>query len=447
MNISDLYSLFKLHPKITTDSRNCPFGSIFFALKGASFDGNKFASQAIAKGCAFAIIDNPEYLLDSRTILFDDALRALQDLAKMHRKAMRTTVIAITGTNGKTTTKELIAAVLSTTYRTLYTQGNLNNHIGVPLTLLQLTREHEFAVIEMGASHPGDIRDLATIVAPDYGIITNIGQAHLEGFGSLEGVLRAKAELYDYIRRSKGKVFINQNDRALRSICTHLQKITYGYAHKEAPLVGGVLVSSEPYLSFKWKHRVKEFSEYRNQKFYLANTHLVGDYNMMNALAAIAVGMYFDVPPATINDAIETYQPSNNRSQLLRTKHNVLVIDAYNANPSSMRVAINNFNVSCGHPKALILGDMLELGDQSPTLHYEILQLVATGQFERVMLVGEKFGAAAGQFGSSAVGTGHKCFATVEELNEYISLHPIQSYNILIKGSHGMQLEKVIERL
>jgi UDP-N-acetylmuramoyl-tripeptide--D-alanyl-D-alanine ligase len=432
MKIADLYSLFKTHPEVTTDSRHCPTGSIFFALRGDSFNGNRFAAQALANGCSYAVIDEAEYLLDHRTLLFDDALRALQGIAMLHRKAMKATVIGITGTNGKTTTKELMAAVLSTKYRTLYTQGNLNNHIGVPLTLLQLRYSHEFAVIEMGASHPGDIRDLAMIADPDYGIVTNVGRAHLEGFGSFEGVVRAKTEMYEYILRKRGRVFINQDDRTLLSVSKSLKKIPYGYISRKDPLVGGVLTGSDPYVSLRWKHRERgEFN---------IKTHLVGDYNLMNALAAIAAGTYFDISPEEINGAIESYRPSNNRSQLLHTRYNLLVIDAYNANPSSMRAAIENFIISTSYPKALILGDMLELGEQSAALHAEILQLVGTGKVESVLLCGSRFGLA-------AAGKGYRCFADVEELKDYLDLHPLQGYNILVKGSHGMHLETIMEKL
>ena len=454
MLISELYTLYKQHPVITTDSRVCPSGSIFFALKGESFDGNAFAGKALQEGCAYAVIDNDSYCTDDRMIVVDNVLSTLQQLACMHRKTLGIPVIGITGTNGKTTTKELTAAVLSKKYNTLYTQGNLNNHIGVPLTLLRLTHKHNIAVIEMGANHPGEIRDLANISMPDYGLITNVGYAHLEGFGSFEGVVSTKGELYDFLRKTEGEIFINIDNEHLTGIAGGLEQITYGVANTNAltPFISGKVLNRHPFLSFEWRQRGKSAQ-------YSVETHLVGDYNLCNVLAAITIGVYFDVAPEQINDAIANYEPSNNRSQLMKTANNTLIIDAYNANPSSMRVALENFasspeappeNISNMHtgnppakpsitsPKAVILGDMLELGEKSPELHDDIVKLAETLGIENILLCGKQF---------SAVGKRHKCFPSVEALDGYLNENPLRGYNILIKGSHGIHLEKIIKTL
>ena len=325
MSIIDLYDLFIHNPQITTDSRNCPKGSIFFALKGDKFDGNQYAGKALASGCVYAVIDNPDYYIGERTILVDNVLKTLQQLAHHHRKVLGLPIIGITGTNGKTTTKELLAAVLSTKFNLLYTEGNFNNHIGVPLTLLRLTHDHEMAVIEMGASHPGDIKELVDIVHPNYGIITNVGRAHLEGFGSFEGVIRTKGELYDYIRRSKGKIFIKKENEYLQSIAKGIEQITYG--NGDDAFASGQVVSCDPFLVFNWKQQ---------GKLHTVETHMIGSYNLDNVLAAVAVGRFFKIPAERISRAIAAYEPTNNRSQFKKTENNELIIDAYNANPSSI---------------------------------------------------------------------------------------------------------------
>ena len=428
MEISELYGLFVRHPQITTDSRNCPSGSIFFALKGERFDGNKYAEAALKGGCAYAVVDNPEYVLGERTIIVDDTLKTLQQLAHRHRKMLGIPVIAITGTNGKTTTKELLAAVLSSKYCTLYTEGNLNNHIGVPLTLLRLTRDHEMAVVEMGASHPGDIRELAEIAAPDYGIITNVGCAHLEGFGSFEGVVKTKGELYDYLRRTRGKIFINGEDNTLQSIAGGIEQITYGTNELE-DFASGHVESCDPFLSFDWKQQ---------GKIHTVETHLIGGYNLSNLLAAVAVGRYFKIPAERISRAIAAYQPTNNRSQLKETDRNTLFIDAYNANPSSMKVAIENFAAITASPKAVILGDMRELGEESDNLHAEVVDALRKAHFDNVMLCGEHF---------RRVGEGFTTFATTDDLLASLQSHPLTGFHILIKGSHGMALERSVPLL
>lgn len=427
MSIIDLYDLFIHNPQITTDSRNCPKGSIFFALKGDKFDGNQYAGKALASGCVYAVIDNPDYYIGKRTILVDNVLKTLQQLAHHHRKVLGLPIIGITGTNGKTTTKELLAAVLSTKFNLLYTEGNFNNHIGVPLTLLRLTHDHEMAVIEMGASHPGDIKELVDIVHPNYGIITNVGRAHLEGFGSFEGVIRTKGELYDYIRRSKGKIFIKKENEYLQSIAKGIEQITYG--NGDDAFASGQVVSCDPFLVFNWKQQ---------GKLHTVETHIIGSYNLDNVLAAVAVGRFFKIPAERISRAIAAYEPTNNRSQFKKTDNNELIIDAYNANPSSMKVALDNFITMPVQPKAIILGDMRELGPTSDELHAEVVEQIKKGQFDKVFLCGEHF---------SKVGKEFSPFATTEAMTEELRRQPLKGYHILIKGSHSMGLEKLVDIL
>ena len=427
MSIIDLYDLFIHNPQITTDSRNCPKGSIFFALKGDKFDGNQYAGKALASGCVYAVIDNPDYYIGERTILVDNVLKTLQQLAHHHRKVLGLPIIGITGTNGKTTTKELLAAVLSTKFNLLYTEGNFNNHIGVPLTLLRLTHDHEMAVIEMGASHPGDIKELVDIVHPNYGIITNVGRAHLEGFGSFEGVIRTKGELYDYIRRSKGKIFIKKENEYLQSIAKGIEQITYG--NGDDAFASGQVVSCDPFLVFNWKQQ---------GKLHTVETHMIGSYNLDNVLAAVAVGRFFKIPAERISRAIAASEPTNNRSQFKKTDNNELIIDAYNANPSSMKVALDNFITMPVQPKAIILGDMRELGPTSDELHAEVVEQIKKGQFDKVFLCGEHF---------SKVGKEFSPFATTEAMVEELRKQPLKGYHILIKGSHSMGLEKLADIL
>ena len=427
MSIIDLYDLFIHNPQITTDSRNCPKGSIFFALKGDKFDGNQYAGKALASGCVYAVIDNPDYYIGERTILVDNVLKTLQQLAHHHRKVLGLPIIGITGTNGKTTTKELLAAVLSTKFNLLYTEGNFNNHIGVPLTLLRLTHDHEMAVIEMGASHPGDIKELVDIVHPNYGIITNVGRAHLEGFGSFEGVIRTKGELYDYIRRSKGKIFIKKENEYLQSIAKGIEQITYG--NGDDAFASGQVGSCDPFLVFNWKQQ---------GKLHTVETHMIGSYNLDNVLAAVAVGRFFKIPAERISRAIAAYEPTNNRSQFKKTDNNELIIDAYNANPSSMKVALDNFITMPVQPKAIILGDMRELGPTSDELHAEVVEQIKKGQFDKVFLCGEHF---------SKVGKEFSPFATTEAMVEELRKQPLKGYHILIKGSHSMGLEKLADIL
>ena len=431
MNLDDLYALFRKYPCVTTDSRNCPQDSLFFALKGDTFDGNRFAAQTLESGCAYAVIDDPTFRKSDRMILTDSVLDALQRLAAHHRRLLGTPIIGITGTNGKTTTKELLAAVLSEKYKTLHTLGNYNNHIGVPLTLLRLTDEYDVAVIEMGANHPGEIRALTQLVQPDYGLITNVGQAHLEGFGSFENVVRTKGELYDFMRTGSKKIFIHQENEWLREMAHGLEKIAYGREMQDDTFVAGRVTENRPFLSFQWWQK--------DGDLHTVNTQLVGDYNLWNALAAIAAGRTFEVPAEKINRAIAGYTPTNNRSQWKKTAYNTLIIDAYNANPSSMRVALENFAAWDVSPKAVILGDMRELGKESQVLHAGVIEQLKTCHFDKVFLCGEQFMAAGGKM--------YDRFSSVEALEASLATDPLRGYHILIKGSHGMHLEKIVGRL
>ena len=429
MDITALYQIFLGCTGITTDSRNCPEGSLFIALKGDTFNGNAFAAKALEAGSTYAVVDEAAYAPagDTRYILVDNCLHTLQQLANYHRRQLGTRIIGITGTNGKTTTKELISAVLSQKYNVLYTLGNLNNPIGVPLTLLRLTTEHELGVVEMGASHPGDIKELVEIAEPDYGIITNVGKAHLEGFGSFEGVIRTKGELYDYIRRSKGKIFIKKENEYLQSIAKGIEQITYG--NGDDAFASGQVVSCDPFLVFNWKQQ---------GKLHTVETHIIGSYNLDNVLAAVAVGRFFKIPAERISRAIAAYEPTNNRSQFKKTDNNELIIDAYNANPSSMKVALDNFITMPVQPKAIILGDMRELGPTSDELHAEVVAQIKKGQFDKVFLCGEHF---------SKVGKEFSPFATTEAMVEELRKQPLKGYHILIKGSHSMGLEKLADIL
>ena len=354
MEVKDLYQIFLNHQEVTTDSRDCPEGSIFFALKGESFNGNQFAMKALESGCAYAVIDEADYLVegDDRLILVEDCLKTLQLLANYHRRRLGTPIIGITGTNGKTTTKELIATVLKKKYNVLYTQGNFNNHIGVPKTLLKLRPEHEMAVVEMGANHPGEIDTLVHIAEPDYGLITNVGKAHLEGFGSFEGVIRTKGELYAFLRnRLNSKVFLHGDNSNLSKIVGEIPVVKYGSDNVNSDyFVQGEVVECAPYLTFQWKQS--------DSAWHRVETHLIGSYNIDNMLAAATIGLYFGVTLEEVNDALASYIPQNNRSQLDVTAHNHLIIDAYNANPTSMMAALKNFREMKVEHKFALLGDM-----------------------------------------------------------------------------------------
>lgn len=429
MNIQELYKIFVSNPVISTDTRKIEQGSIFFALKGANFDANKFVVEALAKGAAYAVADDRELaeLNDNRIILVEDVLLTLQALARYHRDTMNIPVLAITGTNGKTTTKELISVALSPAHNVLSTIGNLNNSIGVPLTLLRLRVEHTIAVIEMGASHPGDIEELVNVANPTYGIITNVGRAHLQGFGSYEGVISTKCELYDYIKAKHGKLFVRNEDEVLMQRSDGVDRVLYG----ASPLlnISGTIKSVSPFL----KAKIKYCGDY-----YDIDTNLIGKYNLDNVVAASAVASHFGVAMHDIVKAISSYIPSNSRSQFIKGEHNNIILDAYNANPSSMKVAIENFAEVEASEKMLILGDMLELGEESEREHASIVSLLEQLNFKNALLVGKEFGAVKSQY---------EKFTTTSELIEFLKVSELKSKTILVKGSRGIALEQAVEYL
>lgn len=422
--MTKLYSIFLDHPVITTDSRDCPEGSIFFALKGDKFDGNAYAAMALEKGCAYAVIDEAQYAQDDRYIVVSDVLSVLQQLANEHRRALGTRIIGVTGTNGKTTTKELIAAVLSKKYRVLYTQGNFNNDIGVPKTLLRLTKDDEIAVVEMGANHPGDIKKLVDVVEPDCGIITNVGMAHLQGFGSFEGVVKTKGELYDNLRqRGNSTIFIDADNEHLAKIAGGLTQVKYSMkSDAEDVAVKGKIIDCAPFLHFSWKAAGAEHE---------VMTHLVGAYNIYNMLAAATIGLHFGVAPEMVDEALESYIPTNNRSQLTVTEHNKLIVDTYNANPTSMAAALENFDIMQAERKMLILGDMGELGEASEAEHCKVVDYLQKHSFDTVWLVGKEFGKTDCDF---------RKFADVAAVKAYLADNPVSGSTILIKGSNSMRL-------
>ena len=432
MEIEALYEIYRHHPVITTDSRDCPEGSIFLALKGESFDGNKFAASALDKGCAYAVVDEAEYAdaSDKRYILVDDCLDTFKALARHHRRLFDIPVIGITGTNGKTTTKELVAAVLGEKYNVLFTQGNFNNDVGVPKTLFRLSPEHDIAVVEMGASHPGDIKTLVETVEPAYGIITNVGKAHLQGFGSFEGVVRTKGELYDYLRNNpSSKVFIDAGNEHLMRIADGLHLIKYGVGEQDGLNVRGEVVECAPFLHFRWTD---------GDSWYDVPTHLIGSYNIYNMLAAATIGLHFGVTPQAICHALSCYEPSNNRSQLTETAHNHLIVDAYNANPTSMAAALRNFRDMQVSRKMAILGDMRELGESSAEEHQKVVDFLAEAHLDNTWLVGEAFGNTT---------TSLRKFADIEEVKAAIAAVQPKGYYILIKGSNGIKLYQLPETL
>ncbi len=428
MNTEALYALYKEHSLVTTDSRKCPEGSIFFALKGETFDGNNYALQALEKGCAFAIVDNPDVAKqDERLILVPDVLAALQELAAYHRKAWGKTVLQITGTNGKTTTKELISAVLSEGKSVLYTEGNLNNHIGVPLTLLRIKPEHDIAVIETGANHPGEIANLCRIVEADFGLITNVGRAHLEGFGSFEGVKQTKGELYDDLHKRGKKIFLNAFDEDLLQMAQSREFVLWEDA---LPYVEGRVSEATPFVEMQW--RAEDDAPWHTVK-----TNLIGAYNIANLRAAVTIGLHFGITPEQINHALEAYKPTNSRSELREVGSNRLIIDAYNANPSSMKAALTNFSFFGDKHKMVILGDMRELGAESLEEHRRIAKQLQDMELERIWLVGEEF--------SKAAEEGMRVFKDVEEVKAALKTEPISDSTILIKGSNGTKLYQLPE--
>ena len=426
MNLASLYQIFLDHPEVTTDSRNIRSGSIFFALKGDNFNGNAFAMAALGKGAAYAVVDEACYATEDRILLVEDVLTTLQGLARLHRQSTGIPVLAITGTNGKTTTKELTASVLSRKFNLVCTKGNLNNHIGVPLTLLSIRPETDFAVVEMGANHPGEIDALCRIALPDFGLITNVGRAHLEGFGSFEGVIQTKSELYRFLEERQGVIFINTANPLLTAQAGTGSKIGYT-TDKGGEGLEGELVTADPLLLFKILFP---------KGWLYIKTRLVGGYNLENALASAAIGHYFGIDPTSIVAALESYRPDNNRSQMVETDRNRLLMDAYNANPSSTKAALENFAQLKAPRKGVILGDMLELGADAPGEHQKIVDFLSTLDLDLVLLTGL-------QYASCKMPANFICYSQSTELLAYLEKAQLSQYLLLIKGSRGMKLEAV----
>jgi UDP-N-acetylmuramoyl-tripeptide--D-alanyl-D-alanine ligase len=448
MKTEQLYKLFLQHPLISTDTRKISAGSLFFALKGDKFDANTFAEQAIKAGAAYSIIDNPAYQLNKKYIVVDDVLTALQDLARYHRRQLDIPVIGITGTNGKTTTKELIYSVLSQHYKTLATLGNLNNHIGVPLTILTIDNSHEMAVIEMGANHQKEIEFLCSIAQPTHGLITNVGKAHLEGFGGVEGVKKGKGELYDYLKKSEspnaggGVVFINSDSAVLMEMlqARNLKSAIFYGKDYDSNLVTGKLIDNSPFLTLQWTN-----NETGNS--HQVKTQLTGAYNLDNILAAICIGVYFELPDKEVNAGVEGYQPKNNRSQIVQTETNTLICDYYNANPSSMFVAIENMGKISAKRKVLILGDMFEMGEEAAIEHEAVINKAMETPVDERIFIGKDF-FEAGTSMDHVPWTMDKnpiFYKTAEDAIAGLKANPIKNSTILIKGSRGMALERLVE--
>lgn len=423
MKIQDLHSAFLANPSISTDTRKIKTNDIFFALKGENFNGNLYAQKALDSGASLVIIDEEEYTLNDRTILVKDVLTALQELANFHRKYCSAKIISLTGSNGKTTTKELINTVLSKTYKTVATKGNLNNHIGVPLTLLTIQPDTEIAIVEMGANHLKEIEFLCKIAEPDFGYITNFGKAHLEGFGGIEGVKKGKSELYDYLILNNKSIFLNADDPIqLEKLGTYTKK--YGFSSENSKYYNIKLVEAQPFVTIKVEDTI-------------IKSNLIGAYNFTNCCAAIIIAKYFNVDLSEVKNAIEKYTPNNNRSQILNTNGHYIILDAYNANPSSMTVALENFYALNKDRKFLILGDMFELGSTAKEEHQNIADLTKKLNFEQVLLIGENFNH------TKTTATKLKSF---DNLKDYLKENQIQENStILIKGSRGMALERVLD--
>lgn len=428
-----LYSKFLVCHQVTTDSRAVQQNDLFFALKGPRFDGNRFAMDAIKLGASYVVVNDPKAVVDERIILVEDTLKMLQELARYHREKLQIPVIGITGTNGKTTTKELIGEVLRKKYSIAITQGNLNNHIGVPLTILSIKPEHEIAVIEMGANHPGEIADLCQICQPTTGIVTNVGKAHLEGFGSLEGVIKTKKELFDFLLTNNANIVINGDDSQLRVMAGKLPRTTYGLKPENDLIAFDVM--EKPALHFYWRHKMEPK---KNE----VKSRLIGQYNIYNMLAAITFGEIFKVPAADINKALSTYRPKNNRSQQIKTSHNDILLDAYNANPTSMKLALESFLALKHQPKLAIIGEMLELGPDSSVEHQKLLKYIdQKNQPELIFLVGQAFKNKTKQTNRI------RYFETTSEVVKYLQQHPVKGFLIFLKGSRKNQLEKLVEYL
>lgn len=417
MTLGEIYNLFKIHFLVDTDTRKIRKNTIFFALKGGNFNGNAFAKEALEKGAMYSIVDEQEYANDDRIILVENTLTTLQQLAGYHRDKLKIPIVALTGSNGKTTTKELVNAVLSKKFKTTATIGNLNNHIGVPLTLLSMTKDTEIGIVEMGANHPKEIEFLSNIANPDYGYITNFGKAHLEGFGSLEGVVKAKSELYDYLMTNNKIIFVNNDDAIQMDKTKKAKRVMFDDSIE--------LLEVNPFVRLSFNNKTIQSS-------------LIGNYNFNNIAAAITIGRYFGVSDENIKLAIENYEPNNNRSQVIQTACNSVVLDAYNANPTSMEAAITSFKQTKAGSKTIILGDMFELGDASLTEHQKIVDIVSVLGFQNVFLVGENF---------CRTTTKLHQFRTLSELEKHLEIYPIKNNHILIKGSRGMALERVLEAI
>jgi len=439
LKTKELYEIYKKFPVITTDTRKLPPHSIFFALKGEKFDGNEFAGKAVESGCEFAVVDNAKYANNKQIILVDNVLKSLQELANYHRKQFNIPIFAITGTNGKTTTKELISSVLAKKFKTHYTKGNLNNHIGVPITLLSMPFDTEIAIIEMGANHPKEIEFLCKIAEPTHGLITNIGKAHIQGFGSFEGVIKTKSELYQHLIKNGGIIFYNSDNEILRKLEKTRKTETYGTKNTD---ILGFEVSAEPFLAIKWTTQPdKTIEPLWSGKDRHIQTQLIGSYNFENVLAAISVGVHFQIDKSLIKQALEEYKSTNNRSQYQKTEANDLILDAYNANPSSMSAALDNFSKIQSDSKMVILGDMLELGEISENEHFNILKKVETANIKNAIFVGEIF------FKLCSKSSAYISFKKWTECAEFLIENKPHNKLILIKGSRGIQLEKIIPHL
>lgn len=429
---AQLYLHFLENPTVSTDTRNITPGCIFFALKGDHFNANEFAAQALEKGASFVVIDEENYVINEKCLLVEDVLTALQNLARYHREQLNIPVIGLTGSNGKTTSKELVNAVLTERFKTFSTFGNLNNHIGVPLSILSITHDVEIAVIEMGANHQKEIELLCSIAQPTHGIITNVGMAHLDGFGGFEGVKKGKAELYAYLKENNGYTFINRDNAHLMemSAIAGLNKLIY-YGTENGNTIKGNLKSSDPFIEVEWtNHDVSS----------VVKTNLTGSYNFENILAAICIGDFFDMNPEEINIGLANYQPKNNRSQLTKTDHNTVICDFYNANPSSMTAALNNIAVLSADKKSAILGDMFELGPESNLQHEIIAKQASDSGLNQLILIGKYFYALKDQFNALF-------FETPAEAAAYIQQNPIENHLVLLKGSRGMKLESLLQYL
>lgn len=424
MSIEQLYNIYKQYPSVQTDTRKLKEGDVFFALKGENFNGNTFVKKAIEAGAAYAIIDEEQYAVFGKTVLVDDVLTSLQQLAKYHREQFTIPFIAITGSNGKTTTKELVYAVLASTFKTYTTEGNFNNQIGIPLTILKIKSDAELAVIEMGANHQKEIASYCTYTLPTHGLITNCGKAHLEGFGSVEGVRKGKGELFDHLRTNNGTAFVMWDYDYLQQMSDGILTVIK-YGTQNAGIEGNHLMS-EPFL---------QLSITKGANISFIKTQLVGDYNLPNVLAAVAIGKYFNVPDEKIKNAIETYSPSNSRSQLIERGTNKIILDAYNANPSSMKLAIENFAKLQADKKVLMLGSMAELGEESLADHTAIVDLISRYKWTNVILVGGDF---------LKIDHSYLQFQNASEAKNWLEKEVLENSYFLIKGSRSMQMEKII---